>query len=252
IDKGRKVVSHGGGIEGFNAQLNYYPESQVTVVVLANINGPDASELAPQLAALAFGETVTLLAERKEIDLPAAILQKYVGVYQLAPAVTNTIRFADGRLNTQLTGQGQLPMFPESEKAFFLKVVDAQVEFVTDGQGRVTELLQHQNGRTQKAPRISDTVVERQAVSLPRTTLETYVGTYEINERSGLVVTLEGDQLMGQPIRGPKMALFAEVEGKFFFKAVDAQVEFVKDAAGTLTHVVLRSGGRDTKAVRKP
>jgi hypothetical protein len=63
---------------------------------------------------------------------------------------------------------------------------------------------------------------------------------------------LEGDQLMGQPITGPKMALFAEAEEKFFFKAAATQVEFVKDAAGTITHAVLRAGGRDTKAVRKP
>lgn len=251
-DKGRKVVSHNGGIEGFNAQLNYYPESKVTVVALANVNGPAATELAHDLAALTFGETVTLPSERQAIDLPVAVLQKYVGVYQLNRGITNTIRLADGRLTTQLTGQGQLPIFPESEKVFFLKVVDAQVEFVTDEQGRVTELLQHQGGRTQKAPRISDTVVERQAISLPRTTLETYVGTYEIRPGRGLTVTLEGDQLMGQPTGAPKMPLFAEAEGKFFFKAADAQVEFVKDAAGTLTHALLRRGGHETKAVRKP
>ena len=145
-------------------------------------------------------------------------------------------------------------MFPESEKAFFLKDVDVQLEFVTDEQGRVTELLMHQGGTTQKARRFADTVIDRQAVSLPRTTLETYVGTYEIENRPGrgLTVTLEGDQLMGQPMGGPKMALFAEAEGKFFFKAAAAQVEFVKDAAGVITHVVLRGGGRDTKAVRKP
>ncbi|MEO5961464.1 MAG: serine hydrolase [Opitutaceae bacterium] len=251
---GRKVISHGGGIEGFNAQLNYYPESQVTVVTLANINGPAASELAPQLAALAFGETVTLMAERKEIDLPVATLQKYVGVYQLAPAVTNTIRLADSQLTTQLTGQGQLPIFPESEKAFFLKDVDVQVEFVSDEQGRVTELLMHQGEETRKGRRFTDTVIERQAISLPRTTLETYVGTYEIENRPGrgLTVTLEGDQLMGQPMGGPKMELLAEAEGKFFFKTSEAQVEFVKDAAGSITHAMLGQVGRTTKALRKP
>lgn len=252
--KGRRVISHAGGIEGFNAQLSYYPASQVTVVVLANINGADTGELARQLAALALGETVTLISERKEIELPIATLQKYVGVYQLNEALANSIRLVDGRLTSQVTGQRQSPLFPESEKAFFLKDVDAQLEFVTDDQGRVTELLMHQAGNTQKARRFSDTVVERQAVSLPRPTLEAYVGTYEIENRPGrgLTVTLEGDQLMGQPMGGPKMALFAEAEGKFFFKAAAAQVEFVKDAAGTITHVVLRNGGRDTKAVRKP
>ena len=39
---GRTVVNHGGGIEGFNTFLAYYPDDKLTVVVLSNINGPDA------------------------------------------------------------------------------------------------------------------------------------------------------------------------------------------------------------------
>jgi len=49
-----------------------------------------------------------------------------------------------------------------------------------------------------------------------------------------------------------KLPLFPEAEGKFFLKAVDAQVDFVKDATGAVTHLVLHQGGRDTKGVRKP
>ena len=33
---GRKVIDHGGGIEGFNTTLAYYPESKLTIAVLAN------------------------------------------------------------------------------------------------------------------------------------------------------------------------------------------------------------------------
>jgi CubicO group peptidase (beta-lactamase class C family) len=254
MSKGRKVISHNGSIYGFNSQLNYYPESQITVIVLANLNSPDAFELAAQLTAVALGETVTLMSERKEIELPATVLQKYVGVYQLNEKIAISIRLVDGRLTMQPTNQGQAPMFAESEKAFFLKDVDVQVEFATDTQGRATELLMHQGGITQRGRRFSDTIIEHQAISLPRTTLETYVGTYEIPNRAGrgLTVTLEGDQLMGQPTGGPKMALFAEAEGKFFFKAAALQVEFVKDAAGAVTHVLLRAGGRDIQAIRKP
>ena len=67
--KGRKVIAHGGGIEGFNSQLAYYPEGKVTVVVLANVNGSAFAELAGQLAAITFGETVTLPVERKEVEV---------------------------------------------------------------------------------------------------------------------------------------------------------------------------------------
>ena len=47
-------------------------------------------------------------------------------------------------------------------------------------------------------------------------------------------------------------ALFAEAEGKFFFKNPEAQVEFVKDAAGTITHVVVRAGGATPRQCASP
>jgi len=64
----------------------------------------------------------------------------------------------DDQLTTQLTGQPQLPMFAETETKFFLKVVDAQVEFFTDATGAVTHAVMYQNGRERKVPRTSDSV----------------------------------------------------------------------------------------------
>ncbi len=54
---GHKMIDHGGGIEGFNTHLAYYPEDQLTVVVLGNLNGP-ASEIAGKLGAVALGQPV--------------------------------------------------------------------------------------------------------------------------------------------------------------------------------------------------
>src|SRR5262249_21442642 len=44
--KGHKVIGHGGGIEGFETFLAYYPEDRLTVAVLANLNGSTPSVLA--------------------------------------------------------------------------------------------------------------------------------------------------------------------------------------------------------------
>jgi CubicO group peptidase (beta-lactamase class C family) len=66
---GRKVIDHNGGIEGFNTTLAYYPEDKLTVVALANLNGPASGDIASKLADVAHGETVTLQSERKEIKL---------------------------------------------------------------------------------------------------------------------------------------------------------------------------------------
>src|SRR5215467_12555459 len=84
---GRKVIDHNGGIEGFNTALAYYPDDKLTVVVLGNLNGAAPQAIATYLAAIAHGETVTLPDERKEITLDDAVLNRYVGSYQMSPGV---------------------------------------------------------------------------------------------------------------------------------------------------------------------
>jgi hypothetical protein len=151
---GRKVVQHGGGIDGFNTYLAYYPDNKLTVAVLANINGETPAQIAAKLADLAFGGTVQLTSERKEIPLPVATLSKYAGTYEVAPGVNMVMRLDGDHLTTQLPGQPQFPVFPESETKFFLKVVDAQVEFFMDASGAVTHAVMYQNGRERKVPRL--------------------------------------------------------------------------------------------------
>ncbi|MGH9855824.1 MAG: hypothetical protein ACREBD_38810 [Blastocatellia bacterium] len=48
--------------------------------------------------------------------------------------------------------------------------------------------------------------------------------------------------LIAGPAGQPKAELFAESETKFFFKTVDAQVTFVKDDKGVVTHLILHEG----------
>ena len=251
---GRKVVQHGGGIDGFNTFLAYYPDDKVTVAVLSNINGQAPNQIAAKLAELAHGGTVQLTAERKEIALPVATLSKYVGTYELAPGVNMMIRLAGDRLTTQLSGQPQFPIFAESETRFFLKVVEAQVEFFADASGAVTHAVMYQNGRERKVLRTSATVAappERKETAVPASILARYVGTYQMPSSAELSVTLNGNQLMAQLTGQPAFPIFAESETLFFYKVVEATLEFQKDASGAVTAVRLRQGSIDSVAPRK-
>ena len=251
---GRKVIQHGGGIEGFNTFLAYYPDTKLTVAVLANLNGQAPNQIAATLADLAHGGTVQLTSERKEIALPVATLAKYVGTYEVAPGVNMLMRLVGDHLTTQLGGQRQIPVFAESETKFFLKVVDAQVEFFTDASGAVTHAVMYQNGGERRARRISGTVAEpspRKEMALPTSTLARYVGKYQMPSNAELSVTLEGTQLMAQLTGQPAFPVFAESETLFFFKVVDATLEFQKDTSGAVTAVRLRQGPIDSLAPRK-
>jgi len=84
---------------------------------------------------------------RQEITLDPAVLDRYVGDYELAPSFHIVITREGAALFGQATDQPKFPLFAESETTFFLKVVDAQVTFVKDASSAVTTLVLHQNGQ---------------------------------------------------------------------------------------------------------
>jgi protein-L-isoaspartate(D-aspartate) O-methyltransferase len=88
------------------------------------------------------------------VAVDSAILAKYVGRYQLAPAVVLTLTLRDGGLSAQSPGGSEVPIYPESEKRFFYKAVDAQITFVTDKTGRATGLVLRHGGSEVPAQRI--------------------------------------------------------------------------------------------------
>ena len=251
---GRKAIQHGGGIEGFNTQLTYYPDDKLTVVVLANVNGAAPGDIAAKLAAVAHGEAVTLATERKEVQVAPQVLAKYAGTYEVGPGVMATVTVEGGRLMTQLTGEPKLELFAESETRFFLKVVDAQVEFFTDASGAVSHLVIHQGGRDQKAARTGDKAegpAPRKEIQVSPQVLAKYAGTYRLGPGVEATMTVEGGRLMTQITGQPKFELFAESETKFFLKVVEAQVEFFTDASGAVTHLMIHQGGQETKAAKE-
>jgi hypothetical protein len=57
------------------------------------------------------------------------------------------------------------------------------------------------------------------------------------------------DQLWLQAAGLSRVQLFPESQTSFFAKVVDAQVTFVKDTSGRVTHLILHQGG-DHEALR--
>lgn len=91
---------------------------------------------------------------RREVSIDPALLDNYVGSYQLSEAAVFTVTREGNRLFTQLTGQQKIEVFPAGERVFFTKVVDAQITFEVDGKGPAKAVVLHQNGRDIRAVRI--------------------------------------------------------------------------------------------------
>jgi len=93
------------------------------------------------------------VAEHKEIAVSPKILTQYTGTYELQPGFELVITLEGDQLVSQATGQNKIPLFAESETKFFTKVIDAEIEFLKNDKGVVTQLMLHQGAAEMKAPR---------------------------------------------------------------------------------------------------
>ena len=82
-----------------------------------------------------------------EIRLGEEILNRYTGVFELTPNFYITITLENGKLMSQATGQDKFEIFAESQTKFFLKVVDAQIEFIQNDNGNFDSFILYQGGQ---------------------------------------------------------------------------------------------------------
>lgn len=246
---GHKEISHTGGIEGFTALNSWFPDDDAYVIVLDNVSSPVLGAVGRALTAILFGRAYEIPKEHEAISLKPEALEKFVGQYRLMPNFILTVRRAGDQLITQATGQGPLPIYPESKHEFFAKLVDAQIAFVENAKGDVTGLVLHQNGRNVPAKRISATAPPLpKAISLPASVLAKYAGRYRLAPNFVLNVTRSGDHLSAQATGQQAAPIYPESRTRFFYKVVDAKIDFQLNSAGRVTGLVLHQGGRNIPA----
>src|SRR5690606_11262941 len=93
-------------------------------------------------------------AERTVFNLNPTYFDAFVGEYELAPGFLIKVWREESNYKAQATGQPSFDMFPESATKFFLKVVDAQVEFSKNDQGEVTHMTLFQGGRAMPGKKV--------------------------------------------------------------------------------------------------
>lgn len=98
-------------------------------------------------------QTAAILAKSAAIKVDPAVFDRYVGEYMFSPVFSITIERKEDRIFGQATGQPQFEIFPKSETRYFLKVVDAEIEFSLGADGKAESLTLFQSGLEQKAVR---------------------------------------------------------------------------------------------------
>jgi len=85
----------------------------------------------------------------------------------------------------------------------------------------------------------------RTEIAVDPNLLGAYVGEYQLSPDFSISVTRDGGRLFVQATEQEKIQAFPESETEFFLKVTDAQISFIKDESGRITHLVLHQNGRD-------
>lgn len=84
------------------------------------------------------------------------------------------------------------------------------------------------------------------AVDIPRSTLEQYVGLYELRPEFNITITKEGKQLFGQATGQERFGIYPKNDTLFFLTVVEAEISF-QLGEGTIESLTLFQDGQEMR-----
>lgn len=88
----------------------------------------------------------------------------------------------------------------------------------------------------------------RKEIKLDPKIYNQYAGQYDAESGESITVTKEGDRLFVKVLSFPKVEAFPEAEDKFFLKAMEMRLTFVKDGEGRVTRAEIGFRGQRMRA----
>ncbi len=141
--EGYTEIEHGGSTNGSFSEGIRIPEKDLYIVALSNNRSKSAINISKEILARLMdnGNKKEITPDRKEITLSVDAIERLVGEYEMQPGFNLKIFIENGNPYIQATGQAKMQLYPESDTKFFVKVVDAQLEFIPDADGTVNKLI---------------------------------------------------------------------------------------------------------------
>lgn len=127
--KGHLLVHHAGCIPGFSSFAGFYPQHEITVIMLRCCDFVPCDTMGIKAGQIAIGHPI---ADLPQIALADSVIEEYCGEYQLADGQTRTLRMVDGRFGITQDGMLVHPLFASDTDIFALQDGMAEVVFSRD------------------------------------------------------------------------------------------------------------------------
>ena len=261
------VISHGGGINGFNTNISRLPSNKSLVVLLNNTGGAPLGEMTRSIIGIMHGKTYDIPKKSLAYDFLNVIKSKGI---KAGLAYYNTNKEGDNfelnenemnQIGYQLMGNGtveeaaqvfklNIDAFPKSPNAYdsygeALMKLDDTEGAITNYKKSIEINPANQNGidmLKKLGVNTNDLVKE---VVVPEAILKTYIGVYELTPDFKITISKEGNQMKAQATGQPMADIYPKSNEEFYLKVVTAQVIFNKGENGEIESLTLFQGGQE-------
>ncbi len=263
------VITHGGGINGFNTIISRSITDKSLVVLLNNTGGAPLNQMTRAIRGILDNKSYDLPKKSLASDLMAVITSRGIDA---GMAHFNNNKDSDlfdlneGEMNQmgyQLMGDGKIveaaQVFKLNMDAFpsSFNVYDSYAEALMnlgDKEGAIEYYKvsvemnpANQNGidMLEKLGVNTEDLVEE--VVVPNDILETYIGKYELAPGFILTISKERSQMKAQATGQPMLDIFPKSNEVFYLKAITAQITFNQDDNGVIESLTLLQGGQEMR-----
>lgn len=127
---GKKVINHGGNIEGATSYFAMIPDDDICIILLNNITSKKLEKAGNMILGVLLNQPYELPKPKKEILPDDSILKKYAGNYKLSEDNTIHILYENGQLFIQNNNEPKVRMLAENDHSFFLQDDDSEIAFI--------------------------------------------------------------------------------------------------------------------------
>lgn len=130
---GRKYVKHSGGYPGYMSEFIYYPDENLTIVLLNNFGtyGENIWAVGMGISSIVFGLPYDNWKLRNEVTVDEKLLENHTGAYANGKNKIE-IKLHDHQLYILIRGLPDMQLHAESDNSFFLKDFNTSLHFDTD------------------------------------------------------------------------------------------------------------------------
>ncbi|MFK8163844.1 MAG: serine hydrolase [Lewinella sp.] len=229
-----KSVKHDGIVNGFTSMEIYLPSKDIYVAVLSNCDCNRNIEIvASKITAVALGQPYPT----KGMVVSEKALEEYQGTYHHQTGDINIVLHDDALMYYHKGGQ-KTTLLPTGENKFLLKGSLNQIEFDGD---------EIEKGYTLITPNRSTTwdkvapASGYKTLSLTNSTLDEYVGKYQVPDKFVFEIFRVDDVLYGQ-LGNDRKEIFCYGKDKFSAQDTDALLSFSRDDKGQVNQLTVSRG----------